>query len=361
MGGLHDLSVLLNRGDGTFADAASRSGLLTVSSFTLADLNGDGSSDIAVDTGSDVDALLNRGDGTFADGGINSSVGDGQIAIADLDGNGTSDLVVNLNSGGIVLLMNGGDATFNAGRYLAAGGAMALSDLNGDGKPDLVVASNYEGVAVILNDGDGTFWRPRPSLPRSVARWRSPIGWDGTLDLAVSTDQGVTVAMGDGRGGLMKPVDYSLAWGRALVAIGDLNGDGEPDLALPMFGGGAGSTVAVLLNEGRGAFGAPVEYAAGTAPVEIAMGDLDGDGRLDLAVENAGRTVGKSIEGAGVSVLLNRGDGSFSASVTYEAGLPAIGDLNGDGKADLVILRAVNGSGVASVWLNQGGGTFPPL
>jgi hypothetical protein len=59
-----------------------------------------------------------------------------------------------------------------------------------------------------------------------------------------------------------------------------------------------------------------------------------------------------------VSVLLNRGDGSFSASVTYEAGLPAIGDLNGDGKADLVILRAMNGSGFASVRLNQGGGTL---
>ena len=112
------------------------------------------------------------------------------------------------------------------------------------------------------------------------------------------------------------------------VAIGDLNGDGKPDLATA---NGDASTVSVLLNRGDGSFRAKRDYATGHGPDSVAIGDLNGDGKPDLATAN--------IEASTVSVLLNRGDGSFQAKLDYATGSGprsvAIGDLNGDGKPDL--------------------------
>ncbi len=111
------------------------------------------------------------------------------------------------------------------------------------------------------------------------------------------------------------------------VAIGDLNGDGRPDLAM---GGDAGA--GVMLGNGDGTFGARVTYVTGGPTLAVAIGDLDGDGRADLAAVNSGRNT--------ISVLPGKGDGSFGAKQEYGAhNSPyhlAIGDLDGDGKPDLV-------------------------
>jgi FG-GAP-like repeat/FG-GAP repeat len=132
------------------------------------------------------------------------------------------------------------------------------------------------------------------------------------------------------------------------VAIGDLNGDGKPDLATTNFGV---NTVSVLLNRGDGSFQAEVEYPTGLAPYSVAIGDLNGDGNPDLATAN--------VKANTVSVLLNRGDGSFQRRRDYATGrLPysvAIGDLNGDGKPDLA---TANLADTVSVLLNRGDGGF---
>ena len=114
------------------------------------------------------------------------------------------------------------------------------------------------------------------------------------------------------------------------IVVGDLDGNGSPDLATANYGS---DDVSVLLNNGDGTFAPDVEYAAGDGPVSVALGDLDGDGSPDLATANW--------EGDDVSVFLGNGDGTFSSAVNYPAGAHpgsvAVGDLDGDGHADLAV------------------------
>ena len=122
--------------------------------------------------------------------------------------------------------------------------------------------------------------------------------------------------------------DYPTGNGPYSIAIGDLNGDGKPDLATA---NSRQSSVSVLANMGDGSFQAKLDYAAGNGPYSIAIGDLNADGKPDLATANADDNT--------VSVLANRGDGTFQARLDYATGdLPvsvAIGDLNGDAKPEL--------------------------
>ena len=113
------------------------------------------------------------------------------------------------------------------------------------------------------------------------------------------------------------------------MGIADLNGDGSPDLATA---NNHDNTVSVLLNRGDGSFEAAREYRTGSGPYSVAIGDLNGDGKPDLVTANG--------ESNRVSVLVNQGAASFPAHVEYRTGSEpysvAIGDLNGDGRLDLV-------------------------
>jgi hypothetical protein len=116
-----------------------------------------------------------------------------------------------------------------------------------------------------------------------------------------------------------------------------------------------GESVDVLLNQGHGTFAARVSYRTGFRLVSVAAGDFNGDGKLDLAVANAGTSTSS---GASMSVLLNQGSGTFATPVTYgtggNRGSVSVGDFNGDGKPDIAV-----GGGHVSVLLNQDSGTFP--
>ena len=137
------------------------------------------------------------------------------------------------------------------------------------------------------------------------------------------------------------------------VAMADLNGDGQRDLAVANRGYGPNSEtdgdVGLLLNVGQNPRFAALNYPAGRRPLHVAIGDLNGDGKADLAVANS----------AGVSLLMNGGGNVFSAPTNVGAGTGAIsttiGDVSADGKPDLVLSR---GSSTAAVLLNVGGGLF---
>jgi FG-GAP-like repeat/PASTA domain/FG-GAP repeat len=294
------------------------------------------------------------------------------LAVADVNGDGRPDLATaNYGEGAnsVTVLVNRGGGSFRAGCHCLFGeapGSLALGDLNGDRKPDLAVANEVaDSVSVLRNNGDGTFEQrrdyPTGRAPVSVAI--GDVNGDGSRDLAianfvvpdvnvVNVPGTVSVLLNSGDGGFQPRVDYPTGRRPQQVVIGDLTGDRKPDLAT----GNRSDTVSVLANNGNGTFESPVDYRAGSGPRAIAIGDLSGDGRLDLATANTNADVYT------VSVLINRGDGTFRAKRDYRAGngpfSVAIGDLNGDGSRDLAAAN-VSGNGV-SIFVNKGKGSFLP-
>ena len=187
---------------------------------------------------------------------------------------------------------------------------------------------------------------------------------DGKLDLVEAETNGLpgdglTIFLNNGDGTFTATGQITLAvqGARAVPAVGDFNGDGKLDIVTSIAGE---NDVAVLLGNGDGTFQAPVRTATGNDPEALAVGDLDGDGRADVVTLNEG-------DGT-ISVLLGQGDGTFLAAPSLVSGvfLPnqgfassiALADLNGDGKLDIVATDSVNN--VVDIFLGNGDGTFGP-
>ncbi len=401
------ISVLLGNGDGTF-QAAQNFTSDGVFAFTVdsGDLNGDGKADLVVVDQCQTDSncvgsvtpLLGNGDGTFqvppcyASGGYDAD----SVAIGDLNGDGKPDLVVaNLcqgNScgqgsyGSVSVMLGNGDGTFQSPNVYASGGfgssSVAIGYFNGGGHPDVVVANQCStadckrggSVTVFLGDGDGTL---RPGNSYSTAAYTAlsvvvaDFNQDGKLDLAVANqcqdtscqNGAVSLLLGDGDGTFQAAGVYaSGGYDTDSIAVGDFNGDGNPDLAVASQC--ADSTcqngeVSVLLGNGNGTLQTAQSYSsAGAQADSVAVTDLDGDGETDLVVSNFCQSAGNCNNGV-VSSLLGRGDGTFRLAHPYNSGgqdaySVVAGDFNGDGNADVV---AANSDGT-SVLLGNGDGSF---
>jgi hypothetical protein len=179
---------------------------------------------------------------------------------------------------------------------------------------------------------------------------------DGKLDLAVFGEEfgRVTIFLGNGDGTFHNSGQYAAdsATSGSGLAVGDFNGDGKLDLAVSV---GAGlDKVSILLGNGDGTFQLPVSYPTGHTALAVVTGDFNGDGKLDLATVNFSDDT--------ISVLLGNGDGTFQNHVDYATGSGpvtlALGDFNGDGKLDLV--SRDDGSDTVSILLGNGDGTFRP-
>ena len=265
--------------------------------------------------------------------------------------------------------------TFSTGTQFPTGGheptGVAVGDLNGDGIPDLVVCNRGEStVAVLLGIGDGTFQAPvtynistEPYLQAVVV---ADFNNDGKLDVAVASVNynnplggEVAVLLGKGDGTLTTtPITSGGDSAPIQMLAVDLNGDRKMDLVI----GGNGSPT-VLYGKGDGTFQAPVYLPCpgnGPACFGVAVADFNGDGRLDVAVVTNGWADGSGVY---MGVDLQNPDGSFPLAWSYT--LPydwqygygiAAGDLNGDGKADVVL--GCNGSGDGGIFFGNGDGTF---
>jgi len=183
--------------------------------------------------------------------------------------------------------------------------------------------------------------------PLSVAI--GDLNGDGTPDLAAAnaSSNTVSVLLGSGAGAFGPATNLAVGTTPYSVAIGDLNGDGAPDLVVA---NANSHNVSILLGTGAGVFGAATNTAVGTTPLSVAIGDLNGDSRPDLAVANYGSGT--------VSILL--GTGAFGLATNVAVGtnpyFVAIGNFNGDGRPDLAVANA--GSYTVSILLGTGGGVF---
>ena len=306
----------------------------------------------------------------YATGGESISV-----AAADFNGDGVKDLATaNAYFNTVSVLIGNGDGTFAATTDFATGSvpiSIAAGDFNGDGKRDLVTSNEEDyTVSILLGKGDGAFQAHADyatgAYPESVAV--GDFNGDGKQDLATAnriTDT-VSVLLGNGDGSFAAKTDFATGTYPASVAVGDFNGDGRPDLATADYRSAA-DTVSILLNDGTGAFPSHVEYATGSGPFALAVGDLDGDGKLDLVAADVGGAFATDRSGqrriyrpfdagvGGVSVLLGNGNGTFQGKTDYPAGLAssvAIGDFNGDSKPDLATANPYN-YGVAVLLYTQ--------
>jgi hypothetical protein len=349
------VAVLLGTGGGALASAKLYDTGTNSNAVAIGDLDGDGKPDLAVanladSNPADVAVLHGKGDGTFT---YLASLPTGSqaydVRLADLDGDGRLDIVAPAyGSASASVFLGGAAGAFTGGAFAVGGGPTAAvpGDFDGDGLPDLAVAAFLDrSVRILRGAGDGSFGAPRVTRigdgPRSMAA--GDLDRDGTLDLVVAEWAGVSALLGSGDGGFRRSV--VAAGSPTFVALADLNADGRLDVAWSDW---VAATVTVALGNGDGTFTVKPSFAAGdTGPGGLAVGDLDKDGKVDLVVTTD----------SGAMVFLGRGDGTFTAGALVAllatmrpaARRVALVDLDGDGRLDLV-------AGGFDLYLAQGNG-----
>ena len=372
------LSVLMGRGDGTFVAPTSYHVGDYPYSMAVGTFTPGGNLDIVTANNGDnpgvVSVLLGRGDGTFAPA-VSSPV-DGfpfSVAVGYLIPDGNLDIVTT-NGITVSVLLGLGDGTFLPDPFSSPGLppgtfavehyalAVALGDFNHDKNDDIVTANQDGSVSVMIGHGDGTF---APAVTYSVGV--DPVfvtvgdfNGDGNLDIvtANAADNTVSVLLGNGKGGFspdpysspgLPPGTFAVGISPDSVAVGDITDNGRVGIVTANYGD---NTVSVLLGDGNGDFQPAVAYNVGSLPASVAVGDFTGDRKLDIVTANANDNT--------VSVLLDNGDGTFKPASTYPVGVTpeavVVGDFNHDGHLDL--LASSIGDNTVSVLLGQGNGQF---
>ena len=361
------ISLLPGLGDGSFAPAVNLNVGSGTGHIVAAELNGDNKPDLlaASDGSKSITVLLGQGGGAFS-APVNFATGPGAnwITARDFNGDSKVDVAVTVNNG-LALLNGDGAGAFEVAPTFPAGtqpAAVATADFNGDSKPDLAVAnSGSNNVSLLLGAGAGAFL-PATNFatgqrPQSLAA--GDFNGDGKPDLATADVNSSTLSIltGDGIGGFAPPMGIAVGnpdFGSRpqFVTTADFNGDGKLDLVVLLSGTSTGGFAAVLLNNGAGGFGAPVNFAVGVQPVKAAVGDFNGDSKPDLAVVN--------LSSQSVFILVGNGTGGFNAASNIPVGaFPnaiAVADFNADSKADFAV-----GSGTPNLFLGDGAGGFTSI
>ncbi len=332
-----------------------------VENMLLADVDGDGNADLILQENDKLTVALGDGAGGFVLSSHTSLMGNmyGNMVQADFNGDGHEDLAACRTW--LQILLHDGVDGFEAGEWyqlVSRPVAMVAGEMNGDDDPDIVAVTNNDNLVVLFGQGDGTFQvQPEVPLPDSIsAAACDDLNGDGHIDLVLSvegydTDRSLLVLLGMGDGSFGPPAPFGDSFCETFE-LHDLDGDGELDVAALT----SEDELIIFHGNGDGTFVQGPSLTVGAGPRDLGVGDLDGDGAPDIAVSN--------LPTAEVTLVLNNGagtfavDGSVPMSTTMHEVM--ITDLNGNGAADLVAGSSLwDRYGGPVVLLNRGNGTFP--
>ena len=415
--GYGQVTVYLGDGTGDFRQSFTANLGADTAELALADVNGDGHLDIITCTDQPyqgtgyVQIFIGDGKGSFTQKGGAQYFN--LLAAGDLNGDGKADLIVvgGTQINGVLILLSKGDGTFTPGQSYGVNffsfSPVVIADFNHDGHKDFaVVDPSGQKTSILLGNGDGTFTIKSqfsnvfPGYPGGTKigfpdyATAADFNGDGNPDLVTfsnaslsspsgqpaSTDSFgiISVSLGKGDGTFNAAKNYTLTatnFGGGQVAAGDFNGDGHEDILVGGFNAAnvfSAGFIQLLAGTGTGDLTAPVNTLSAD-PFSIVHADFNHDGIQDAAVVNQGC----SGCATSVSVFLGTGKGYFAAPKTFSIdqtqGSLAAGDINNDGKLDLVVTRAaplyvtamaqpaaslVNPNHDTSVLLGNGDGTF---
>jgi hypothetical protein len=350
-------------------------------SIASTDFDGDGRPDVVVSNGgqsTDIQVFINKstpGVFTFAlqfDYSLPNGDDPDAVAVGDMDGDGKPDIVVSsvlsprlyvfLNTSVAGTISFAAPAIFDQGLYCQG---LTVGDLNGDGKPEIVVTNVADGnISVYANNstiGNLAFAARMNLTPSSGDVAYAPviadIDGDGMPDIATADYGGSNISIFHNTGtpgaalSFAPYMDFSVGATPESIAVGDLDGDGKPDLVTGNYGG---NTISVLHNtstSGSVSFATSVPMSAGSNPQAVAISDLDGDGKPDVVAANFADN--------DISVYHNNstsGTIALAAQVTYPTDYApfsiAAVDMDGDGFPDLSI--AADNASAFDVLHNQG-------
>jgi hypothetical protein len=364
--------VLRGIGDGTFEPAIKTDTSVFSVSYASGDFDGDGVLDLValeaangVSTGAARIAMyFGTGDGSFLPAQLlRTSVPTpdvGVVVAPDLDGDGSADIAfANPYAHQLVLYHSNGDRTFTQWPDLPFGadsvGAMEVTDFNRDGREDLALALLHNtssgtsgGMVAFESTGNGQFDEiGRHDLGLFGASLViGDYNNDALLDVVSSDPLNLFVALGNAQGTLDPAVTVPVPFGALRLQTADFNGDGNLDLALEY------NKTAIVAGTGVGTF--DLEPNAIDPVKSIAVGDLDKDGKPDLATVPLADSNG--VDPAELWVRRGNGDGTFASAVVYATSERPqkvfAADVNGDTWVDLVTLNDFN----LNVFLNQQNG-----
>jgi hypothetical protein len=356
------LLILQNNGDGTFGSGAFFDVGESVGSATVADFNGDNVPDIAVTVSATYPRiLLGSGTGTFTLApDQNQSYGtappSSSILSADFSGDKMNDVdMLGPSSydylfGQPLILFGNGNATLQSPQTIATGPAL-VGDVNNDGRADLISFSNG-AILALLGESNHTFNQVSTLLvyPSGGVAALGDLNHDGKLDLLVYESPSLRVWFGNGDGTFTSGnlVTTTNFLNQKLVLIDDLDGDGKGDIILvpyPNQEGGSPTPLTIFYGNGDGTFQNAALLPISHAYTQLVIGDVNRDGKPDLVLS----------DGAGIAVIENLGNRVFGNEQHYVAGEQISGlnliDVNGDGYPDIIVANA-NGTTVA-VLLND--------